>query len=365
MNPVESDTAIEGHQQGQYPRSRKWEMGNEQCNVCGKRRFELIFQRIDFDVPTEEVFSIVKCKSCGLVFVYPQPTNESLGLHYPSNYYSYVSFGVLDRRAKFTSLVRLGAPGFRNQVSNPRRFIATLFYRLFSRIVTIIPYIPNSKLLDVGCGSGMFLWEMKGLGLDPYGVDIDTSAIAFARSKGLKVYHGELSECNFPDQFFDVITLRSVIEHVRNPRRTLSEASRIIKKDGVLILNTPNISSYEALLFGEYWSALETPRHLFLFNLQTLQELLSQCGFLLERVDWLAFTPDLFVKSLKNVKKFGRKSPVRILEIIFKWLILQPVLCVASKSKPSRYGSILTVYARKRNTDHSDNKTALSAVPRT
>lgn len=328
----------EGHQVDTDPNT---------CDICGGQSFDLLYFREDFSIPAQEHFRIFKCKSCGLVFVHPQPSDDNLTFHYSSTYYSYRPFETLGRRDRFAALVRSGEDGYALRLKNPRRAVAIVSNRLFSRIVTMVPFIRQGRILDVGCGSGSFLYEMKQLGLEPYGIDINREAIAHAKSKGLHAHLGDLASCKFPDKFFDIITLRSVIEHVRNPRATLCEIYRVMKDEGLLILNTPNIASYEARLFGVYWSALDTPRHLFLFSLGTLQRVLHDCGFSVSHVDWLAFTPDQFLNSMRNARKFGKISSTRTLELSLRWTAIQPLLCLASASRASSFGSILTLYAKK------------------
>lgn len=76
----------------------------------------------------------------------------------------------------------------------------------------------KGRLLDVGCGSGEFLAQMRELGWDVFGVEPDPQAARVAREQfGLTVWPGALAEASFPDGFFDAVTLNHVIEHVADP----------------------------------------------------------------------------------------------------------------------------------------------------
>ena len=79
--------------------------------------------------------------------------------------------------------------------------------------------------------------------------------------------------------FFDVVTLWNVFEHLLDPRESLREIHRILKGNGLLIMNTPNLDSFDAKLFGRYWIGFELPRHLYIFSENTLTRLLADTGF--------------------------------------------------------------------------------------
>jgi len=145
--------------------------------------------------------------------------------------------------------------------------------------VRCLPAVPQGRLLDVGCGSGEWLLEMRQRGWTVEGFDFDDSAVKLARQKGLKVECGSLEDRNYPADCFDAVTLNHVIEHVPDPVRTLAECARILKPEGKLVLFTPNNSSLGHLLFREGWRGLEPPRHLHIFSMKSLRRTLTAAGF--------------------------------------------------------------------------------------
>ena len=137
----------------------------------------------------------------------------------------------------------------------------------------------RGRLLDVGCGSGQFLANMRDLGWEVMGVEPDPEAARVAREKlGLEVCQGTLAESEFPQDSFDVVTMSHVIEHVPDPLGLLKECKGILKPGGRLVLVTPNIESLGARVFGEFWRGWEPPRHLFLFSPRTLSRCVESAG---------------------------------------------------------------------------------------
>jgi SAM-dependent methyltransferase len=137
----------------------------------------------------------------------------------------------------------------------------------------------RGKLLDVGCGNGQFLAEMRDLGWEVFGVEPDRDAVKIARECfGLCVHEGLLEENTFPDNTFQAITMNHVIEHLVDPIRTLKECNRMLKSDGKLIIRTPNIKSFGLWKFGQAWLHLDPPRHLYLFSPLTLKRFVEGAG---------------------------------------------------------------------------------------
>lgn len=111
----------------------------------------------------------------------------------------------------------------------------------------LISYLKNefslnkgSKLLELGCGRGDFLHEFQNLGFDCYGVDREKSK--FHDDYNLNVSECDLEKDNLPfdDNEFDIVYHKSVIEHVNNPSKIMMETKRVLKKDGVVIILTPD-----------------------------------------------------------------------------------------------------------------------------
>ncbi len=257
------------------------------CYLCGAEGSLLYSGVTDalFDAPGE--WSIRKCCQCGLLWLDPQPVADDLWKAY-ARYYTHEITQASEAADGFRSAVRqciLAGMGYHSEKQA---------VTLFARTVAAVPLVRNAvvrqvmglhaesgaRLLDVGCGNGTFLANMKDLGWRVLGVEIDENAAQVARQRyGLEVLPGTLAEAEFPDQTFDVVTLRHVIEHVFDPVLLLGECARVLKPGGRLLITTPNVESLAHALFRENWRGLEPPRHLMLFSPATLAQCAEKAGF--------------------------------------------------------------------------------------
>jgi len=140
-------------------------------------------------------------------------------------------------------------------------------------------------VLDVGCGGGTLLGLLKERGFRPLGVDFSAEAARVAESEnGVRVLVGSLNDAMFPDGGFDIVTLFHVMEHVANPRAVLAEVSRILKPNGALVLQVPNIDSWQFKAFGARWYGLDIPRHVIDYSKNAMLKLLADSGFVVRRI---------------------------------------------------------------------------------
>ncbi|MDP3664643.1 MAG: class I SAM-dependent methyltransferase [Nitrosomonas sp.] len=139
--------------------------------------------------------------------------------------------------------------------------------------------IAPGRLLEVGCGNGKRLARMRDLGWDVTGQEIDSVASEYVRQeKGIPVHLGPLETMDTPGEF-DVVILSHVIEHLHDPVALLKMCHLLLKKNGLLVLLTPNVASYGHRKFGAGWRDLESPRHIHLFTCKTLVRLAQKSGF--------------------------------------------------------------------------------------
>jgi len=147
--------------------------------------------------------------------------------------------------------------------------------------VLLIPYQPDGRLLDIGCGSGAYVALMNELGWEVAGIEMDGKAVAVARSHfGLLIHNGTVDDAPFEEQSFDVVTMSHVLEHVPDPVSFLQAATRFVKPDGRIIIVTPNARSLGSSLFGKDWYALQPPQHLILYGARGLRRCLAQTGLI-------------------------------------------------------------------------------------
>ncbi|MFA5830728.1 MAG: class I SAM-dependent methyltransferase [Candidatus Paceibacterota bacterium] len=97
----------------------------------------------------------------------------------------------------------------------------------------------NTKILDIGCGTGALLGEMEPFG-DVYGVDFSPEAVQFCKRRGFnKVEEGSILKIPFPDGSFDFVLALDILEHIENDEVAIMEICRVLKEGGIFIFFVP------------------------------------------------------------------------------------------------------------------------------
>jgi len=264
------------------------------CPLCDNNGEFLYLELQDRLFGANGSWNLAKCSNrhCGLIWIDPMPSAEDIEKAY-ANYYTHElqeekgQIGVLKLINQCMKRGYLaGKYGYPLSQQSALLKMFGKFLYLFplrrSKVDEEVRYLqalPQGRLLDVGCGSGAWLLFMRGLGWQVEGLDFDENAANVARQRGLQIHCGSLDTQNFPDEYFDAITLHHVIEHMPNPVGALVECRRILKKNGKLILSTPNTASLGHRVFKQYWRGLEPPRHLYLFCPSAMKSMLALAGF--------------------------------------------------------------------------------------
>lgn len=181
---------------------------------------------------------------------------------------------------------------------------------------------PAGKILDVGCGLG-FLLSGVSEKFDKYGVEVSNLACETAQ-KYCKIYNSTLGDANFPSNYFDIVVLYHVIEHIENPENLIQEINRILKKGGILILGTPNFECFVAKRFKNNFRLLNDKTHISLFSDKSMTKFLNDFGFKIKKIKYPFFKTRHF--SLKNI--------LRLID--------------TSKVSPPFWGNIMTFYCIKK-----------------
>ena len=132
--------------------------------------------------------------------------------------------------ATATKAIRLGHPSYVWRRGQDRRLA---FIRQYVELRA-------KRILDVGCGLGMYVTQFRQFSDDVYGVDIDPDKIARASESLPNLRVSPAEELPFADDSFDIILLNEVIEHVDDDRQTINEAYRVLAPGGHMVIYAPN-----------------------------------------------------------------------------------------------------------------------------
>lgn len=267
-------------------------------------------------------FWVVRCKRCEFLYTNPQPGDAVLARHYPPAYPLFAPPAQADSGAVRGLRRRLRAGVLASRGYGRCGPVWLLAGRLAGRLLPqrflwLPPFVAGGTLVEAGCATGAYLAEMRDLGWNVIGVEPDSGAAATARDRfGLDVRAATLEQANLPASCADVVAMRMVLEHVRDPRRTLAEARRILRPGGLLLVSVPNAGSLEARLFGRHWFAWDLPRHLSHFTAESLGGLLGEAGLGGIRVRHLVNANNLAGSLRYRRGEAGPGQPGRALQLL-------------------------------------------------
>ena len=213
---------------------------------------------------------LVKSKSSGFVFCSKIPTEEEILNHY-NNYP--IGYGADSTITTIRINEVLG--GFEK-------------------------FRKTNKMLDVGCGPGLFLIEAKKRGWEVYGTEFTDKQLVYLKDKGINTLKGKLTNNSFEDGLFDVIISSEVIEHINNPVEEMQHFHRLLRKGGLVYITTPNFNALERYLLKGDYEIIEYPEHLSYYTPTTINLLLTNNGFEKLKITTTGVSIARIKKSLKR-----------------------------------------------------------------
>jgi 2-polyprenyl-3-methyl-5-hydroxy-6-metoxy-1,4-benzoquinol methylase len=172
-------------------------------------------------------------------------------------------------------------------------------------------YRKLNRLLDIGCGTGGFLFAARNMKWQSIGTEITSAYIPAARQKELEVYLGDVTELDLEHGSFDVIRMHSVIEHLKDPQGVLNMSYKLLRQGGLLLISTINTDSFTASFQNENWKYFGPLYHVHLFNTSNLSLLLKKMGFKVKHLQTKGVKTNhrkyVRIFSLDNVLKLPAK----------------------------------------------------------
>lgn len=249
------------------------------CPICNSNKIEHFFQGKDYS-HTGETFEVVACADCNFTFTQNAPDSDHIGPYYESE--DYVSHSDTQKGLFFKVY---------HSVRN---------YMLGQKRKMVERSSKKGNLLDIGCGTGYFLNEMKKHGWECEGIEQDAKAREYGAEKfKLRVHEPERID-KLEKNSIDVVSMWHVLEHVHDLDGYVSKIKNALKPDGTLVVAVPNRDSHDAKKYEEHWAAWDLPIHLWHFNPSNMQKLMAKHGLTVVKHHPLPF--DSFYVSLLSEK---------------------------------------------------------------
>lgn len=175
-------------------------------------------------------------------------------------------------------------PSFYSEdLTNIKSFTRKMSHRHYINAISkFISSDTGSSLLDIGCGTGSFLFhcERKFSFAQLHGLEYDDRLVkqAITNLSRAEISQGNAEKLPYEDGSFDVITSFQVIEHVANPNTMLSEIKRILKPNGIVLITTPNLQGLGRRIHGSNWTGFRSD-HISLKGASDWDALISENGF--------------------------------------------------------------------------------------
>jgi SAM-dependent methyltransferase len=238
------------------------------CLVCGGERTLRLYTLSRFDIH--------RCAACDQVFLFPLPTEAQIAELFARLY--------RDGQGSVPELQDYYASCFDASPTSPVVRTSRAWLQAIAR------HAAGGRLLDIGCGTGIFCHTARGFGWRPLGIDEAGQAVEFARREyNVEVQLGNFESLDLEPDAFDLVTMWDVIEHSRAPRRLVADAIRCLRPGGLLAVSTPNQRNIMEVVAGPLYHVtggrLRGPlekfylmEHFLYFTAATLRRLLTDAG---------------------------------------------------------------------------------------
>ena len=244
----------------------------------------------------DKKFKVIK-NNYGFYQINPTPSEEEITKFYAEEFYTgeYKNFNDSSLEVQL----------------NDEEFFQGRWNDIYQNFIEINKKFENkAEILDVGCGWGLALQFFKKKGYDCYGFDPAKEAVEYGCKKGLKIKHAGLKSLDvFDGKKFDIISLFNVLEHMSDPVEVIKQIKKIIKKNGILVIDVPNefnefqLSGRDTHKLNDWWIA--PPNHLNYFSRDSLVNLLEKFDFEVKICE-ASFPLEMFLLFGDNYVKDGK-----------------------------------------------------------
>ena len=277
-------------------------MDLKKCLICKKTKFK----QISKTVRDSKNHSILICKNCGHVQIYPIPTLSQEKIFYNMNKQE----KNLNIKLNISEIKKKNL----NDTNRRVKFVSNLVKK-------------NDKILEIGSGYGLFLDSMGKLGYDVIGIEISNER----RKISKKITKTKILNVNILDEKLnspkvDVIVLFHVLEHISKPVIFLKKLKKLLKNNGKIIVEVPNHNDHQLKSNKKYREFYWQRAHIHYFTPKIFQKIFHEAGFNIE---------------IHGIQRYS-------IENFMNWKLTgKPQLSNPTFSLPKKYGWIDTCYKEK------------------
>lgn len=227
------------------------------CPLCGEEDFA--------PRAANHGFRMVECVRCGLWYLNPMPTAETLAAIYGEDYF------------ESDSSLQVGYADYEDMASD--------FRETFRRRLRLVSdSTGEGRLLDVGAGFGYLLDAGRDLFRERWALEMSESAASRIAADHRAVV-GSFDSTELPEGYFDVISMQDCFEHLPDPKEALARVRRLLRPGGTFLATTPDVGSWLRHVQGRNWVSLKFPEHVALYSEGTLRRALEGSGFRVKHIE--------------------------------------------------------------------------------
>tara|TARA_B100000315_G_scaffold258143_1_gene309239 strand:+ start:1181 stop:2179 length:999 start_codon:yes stop_codon:yes gene_type:complete len=297
---------------------------NRNCPLCGGDKHSVWYDLV--------LSKALLCTGCGFKFISPILSEKQMHEYYSHQYHE-TTIDKADFEGKVHDV-------FNNPIERDKK--------IKDRHVEISltdSFVKNGSVLDIGCGSGLYFEGLKG-NHNIFGIETSKLAAQYTSSKfNINVETMNIDNVEYEKEMFDVINMTYLIEHLVDPAKALNKILYWLKKDGMLIVSSPNWGGILSKYFKEFFRLNYPIQHINLWDVKTLTKFLNNSGFIVKNVYWPYFKTEYF--NLNEIMRLFRNSLYYlILPLILKIGYVPSVDKILS---PPFWGNIMVLECYKTN----------------
>jgi len=274
------------------------------CRICGNLENNKEYEIKEMMYGFRDRFIYFQCSKCGCLQI--SEILRDMSKYYPSDYYSF-ALNISENPVKrFIKNIRNNYAVFNKGIIG--KVIMAGFPNESMRSLSGVPLTKTSRILDVGCGRGIFLDDLRKIGFkNLWGVDPYIPEKYITDENGFKIIKDRVNNLNGK---WDLIMFHHSFEHLPDPAETLRSVSRLLVDGSICLIRIPTVSSFAWEHYKTHWVQIDAPRHFFLHSTDSMRILAEENQMVLKEVvyDSMDFQFWGSEQNAKNIPSMSEQS---------------------------------------------------------